>query len=295
MAIQQEGSGSFQHLLQCGFQLFFCKDFDTGDFVPFRNCHKIGISSLRVAIHQLSISTDTSIETVFPLSHHSKMLVVQNNHLHTDIFRAECSQFLNIHLERTVAVDIDDCLFRECNFCTHCSGQTKAHGTKSAGSQELARELQRIELCRPHLMLSDTGNDDCIAIGEFTKLFNHKLRFQLSITLVAERMSSFPLGNLSVPCSIILADGIFIQRFQNFLDISNHAQIDMDVFVDFRKVDINMNFLCIFGKCSSRTGHAVIKSCTEANQQIAFICRIVCVISSMHSQPAERKRMIFRN
>ncbi len=46
-------------------------------------------------------------ESIFPLNYHSEVLVVEQQNLHGQFLAMQSRQFLNVHLETTIAIDID--------------------------------------------------------------------------------------------------------------------------------------------------------------------------------------------
>ena len=111
------------------------------------------------------------------------MLVVQDNHLDINSLGIQCAELLNVHLERTVTVNVDDGFLRARDLGSHCGGEPEAHGAEPPRCQELARIFVFVKLCRPHLMLSHAGNDDCIAMRQFIELLNDELRLRRSVWL----------------------------------------------------------------------------------------------------------------
>jgi galactose mutarotase-like enzyme len=57
--------------------------------------------------------------------------------------------------------------------------------------------------------------------------------------------------------------------------------------------DINMDDLGKTGKILRSSGYAVIKPCAESNQKVALIGGIVCINSTMHTEPAQTQIIIF--
>ena len=50
------------------------------------------------------------VKAVLPLHHHAEVLVVEDDGLGRDLLDARGSQFLDVHQERAVAVDVDHLL-----------------------------------------------------------------------------------------------------------------------------------------------------------------------------------------
>src|SRR2546429_211261 len=66
------------------------------------------------------------------------------------------SQFLNVHQERAVAVNVDHLAVRKSNLCSDRGWKTESHGSESRRGKELSRTTKAVILACPHLVLSDT-------------------------------------------------------------------------------------------------------------------------------------------
>ena len=113
---------------------------------------------------QVGMGSVARHETIFPLHHHAQMLVVQQQDFDGKVFAVAGCQFLDIHLETAVAIDVDDGGVGECHLGTHGRGQSKAHGPEPGTGEPGARGLEFVELGHPHLMLPDPRRDDRLAI-----------------------------------------------------------------------------------------------------------------------------------
>ena len=76
---------------------------------------------------QICVRTTTGHKPIFPLHDHPKVLVVEQQDFDRQLFTMQSGQFLNVHLERTVAVDIDNDCVRMSGLNTHCGWETEAH------------------------------------------------------------------------------------------------------------------------------------------------------------------------
>ena len=52
------------------------------------------------------------VEAIFPLHDHAEMLVVQDQRFGGDLLDVRGGEFLHVHEERAVAIDVDDLLVR---------------------------------------------------------------------------------------------------------------------------------------------------------------------------------------
>ena len=76
--------------------------------------------------------TQLGVEGVKYYGHHTEMLVVQDDHFDRDIFGKQGAEFLNVHLERTVAAYCNRLSVRRPRLCSHCSRDGITHGSHTA-------------------------------------------------------------------------------------------------------------------------------------------------------------------
>ena len=134
--------------------------------------------------------------------------------------------------------------------------------------------------------------------GEF---FNDPLRLdQLVIHLIAERMTLSPFSDLLIPSVIqtgkMLGRGqlsnFLIQPGQDVLGVSHHRDIDFDILLNARRIDVNVNDLGMPGKFIDLTGRSIVKPGSNRDQQITFSHSIVGIPGPMHSQHTQELRMV---
>ena len=129
---------------------------------------------LRVA--EEGVAAVALVEVVLPLHHHAEVLVVQDDDLGGNFLDVRRREFLHVHEERAVTVNVDDLLVRARHLGTERGGIAVAHGTQAGAGQELARELIFVILPGPHLMLAHAGGDDGVALGQLVEHLNRHLR-----------------------------------------------------------------------------------------------------------------------
>ncbi|KAF3785372.1 hypothetical protein EJ110_NYTH28137 [Nymphaea thermarum] len=117
-------------------------------------------------ISKISVRSIRLVESIFPLNHHTQMLVVRSNG----------GQFLHIHDEAAVPVNINHQSTWIADCGSYCSRQTEPHCPQSTRSQPLPRPLVLVPLSRPHLMLPDSSADDRLPLSQFVKQFDGILR-----------------------------------------------------------------------------------------------------------------------
>src|SRR5437879_5642081 len=166
-----------QHPLHRRAQVFLEHD-------PFRRhveafCHgdEVGVDLLAMfRVAEISVSSVALVEFVFPLHHHAQVLVVQDERLGGDLFNVRRRQFLHVHQERAVTVNVNNLLVRSGNLRAERRRITIAHRPQSGAGEELARMLVLVILPGPHLMLADPGSDDRLALGQLVKHLDDHLR-----------------------------------------------------------------------------------------------------------------------
>ena len=306
---------------------------------PFRRhveafCHRdeVGVDLLAMfRVTEISVSSVAFVEFVFPLHHHAQVLIVQDERLGGDLFNVRRRQFLHIHQERPVAVDVDDLLVRAGDLGAERGGIAVTHRAETGAGEKLARKLELVILPGPHLMLAHAGCENRLTPGQFVKQLddhlrqNHLVRFAAHVVAhvlrlqdflrqtVAQRRFRFPPGDLPVPGGELFLDrplpDHLIQAMQRVADVADNRQIGRLVFVDFRRVNINVNNGAGLAELFHLARDAVVEPHAERQQQIrarrdldrfvTFLFELaadgpVRVSRAVHAEPAERQRMRFR-
>ena len=84
----------------------------------------------RVGIAEESVASVTSEEAIFPLYDHSEVLVIDDDGFGGNIFGDSGGQFLDVHEERAVAVDIDNFAMGAGDFGPEGGRVSVAHGAE---------------------------------------------------------------------------------------------------------------------------------------------------------------------
>ena len=103
-----------------------------------------------------------AIKEALPLADHAEDEIVDDDDLHVDVVVGERRHLLAVHHDAAVAGDEDDGLVWTADLRAERRGQAEAHRAEAARRDELARTTFRVELRRPHLMLTDIRRDDRI-------------------------------------------------------------------------------------------------------------------------------------
>ncbi len=65
-----------------------------------------------VGIAEVGVTAVAGVEVVLPLHHHAEVLIVQDDGFRVDFFDVRGGQFLDVHQERAVAIDVNHFLVR---------------------------------------------------------------------------------------------------------------------------------------------------------------------------------------
>ena len=64
------------------------------------------------------------------------------------------------------------------------------------------------------------------------------------------------------------------QGFQHLCQIADEGYVDLDVLVDLRRIDLDMNLLCVGRIGRERAGDAVVEAHAAGDEQIGFLDRL---------------------
>ena len=213
------------------------------------------------------------------------MLVVQHDGLGSDFLDVGGGQFLNVHQEGSVAIDVDHLLVGPCHLGSQGRWVTVTHGTETGAGDELAGELVLVPLTGPHLMLADTGGDDRLALRETPQLLDDHLGQDellavllerldvgriddLPLGRVTERSLGLPFGHLAVPGGEGLLDALAlgderVHALQGVLQVTMDGQVGALVLVMLGGVDVQVDDGGSLGEFAEGSRHAVIKADAE--------------------------------
>ena len=100
-------------------------------------------------------------------------MVVDDNLDDRNVVPGSGGDLVHIHTEAAVSGDVDDGLLRAAHFGSDGCAQAVTHGAQAPGSQKLMGLFVFIILSRPHLMLTNLGDDQSISLGDPVELFHH--------------------------------------------------------------------------------------------------------------------------
>ena len=118
-------------------------------------------------------------------------------------------------------------------------------------------------------MLSDIGCDDGISFGYFIDLLDH-IRTGQTFFIVFQRMLFGDCLNLFDPFFMLMFFNSLIETCQHFFEISDNTAVYLNVFVDFCRIDINLENFGIFCKTAGISDDTVTEPGTDRDQQITF-------------------------
>ncbi len=138
-------------------------------------------------------------------------------------------------------------------------------------------------LCRPHLMLPDFGDNARLTFRHFIDFFNHIRTAQARIRIF-QRIFFCIFPYMGQPCIVFHRMQPTVQFFQYVLNVSDYRNIHQNIFVDLRRIDIDLQNLCLLCKFRCISGHAVGKTHADRDQKIAFTDAQIGRFCSVHAQ-----------
>ena len=82
-----------------------------------------------------------------------------------------------------------------------------------------------------------------------------------------------------------------VQDLQDFLQISDHGHVCSDIFVDLRRIDINMQHFRLFRKLLRISHHTVGKSRPKRDKQVALADAQIGRLRAVHADHARIRRI----
>ena len=141
------------------------------------------------------------VKKSLPLPDHAENKIVDDNDFNINVVVGDCRKLLNIHHNRAVAREQHDIFLGTSQLRAHSGGQSEAHSSEPARSQKLSRLVRFEKLRRPHLMLSNVRDDDCIFIADTADFADKCPRFnRVAFFFPIKRMLQTFFDGLSFPC-----------------------------------------------------------------------------------------------
>ena len=198
-------------------------------------------------------------------------------------------------MERAVARNVDNLFIRAADLCADGCAVAVAHGAKPARGQELARMAAAAILRRPHLMLSDVGDNDGVIARDVCNRTDNLMGTEFAVIVLGTVIELFlPLGNLCHPRGML----VFLNKrqhcFEESFGVRHNGIIGCHVLIDFGCVNIHMDDLCRRCKAIRIGRNAVGEPRAERNHQICLINRKTSRNLAVHADHAEIQRIIDR-
>ena len=303
--VEHEGAWVLKHFVQGGVQVRFLVHSRGSAAIPFGDRHEIRIrlgseSAQSVPARfrmvdraQVGVSAIAGHEPIFPLHDHAQVLVIEQQHFHRQVFAVAGGQFLDVHLEAAVAIDIDDDRVGMSGLSADSRRQSEPHRAQPGTGEPRAWRGEFVVLSDPHLMLPHTRRDDRLPVVCLIPQFRDGMLLQNAIELlvVVERIFGLPLqalidpgGNFFFPRTDDL-----LQFGQGVLDVADNRNVRGFVLVQLRGIDVDVHDLGMLGKRLQFAGHAIVKPHADRQQQITIAHGMVSIHAAMHAEHVERQ------
>ena len=310
MDVEHECAVGFDHLDQRFVEVALVPNALALHAETLRDGHEVRVRFHVVARTEVRLGAVATEEAIFPLHHHPEVLIVQNHHLCGDLFGVASRQFLNVHEETAVAVDVDDEVIGVRDFGPHRGGQAEAHRAEAAAGHPLARLVEREVLRRPHLVLTDAGADDRLV--ELTSLFQQLVqpldRVLRDDQILAgfgerQRFGFAPRVDLAEPFGVAATtDEVGVRVvFQHRVDVFEchlHVAVDRNVrefvLVNLALIDVDVDDFAVLGELGQLAGHAVVEAHAERDEQVGIVDGVVAVDGAVHPEHVQTEVIIVR-
>ena len=236
------------------------------------------------------------MQQFLPLAHHAHPLVVDDHDLDRQAVLNRRRQLLNVHQDRRLTSHVDAAGAGVTDLHADGSRETVAHGPQPAGGHPAVGLFKAEVLRRPHLMLADFGgNQDIITVlGQLLQAPERVLGTDLRLALLlreTEAIDTAPLVDLFPPA--VEFTGVNVQRlrapqpdhvFEHVSGIADDRNIDHDVLVDRRGVDINVDLGRIRRELVELAGDAVIEARTDVEHHVTVVHGQIGFVGAVHAQ-----------
>ena len=150
-------------------------------------------------------------------------------------------------------------------------------------------------LRRPHLMLTDIGNKDCVLIHHIADIPNQSAGMQPFAAIGNLFLLLLPFCDFSAPCRMLSLFEQGQQSFHKILDIAYDILIYGYVFIDLTGVDIYLNFYCFRRKFFNIQSNTIAESGSQCEHQICMEKCLIRCDTAVHSNHAEGSFIIIRH
>ena len=212
------------------------------------------------------------VEKLLPLAHHAQIAIVHNGHFDGDALLLQGRQFLNVHLNTTIARHYPDGSIRHAHLDAHRSGERKAHGTKPTRGDMAIGARPGVMTCRPHLVLSHIGDDNCLAIcfrvnriqdADWIGIFLVALNVLHSVRYLVP-----PRANFIDPGAVIARLDASVNAAKAALASATIGTVATLTLCISEAIDIDMDDACVGSELADFARDAIIETQADANNQV---------------------------
>lgn len=235
------------------------------------------------------------------------MLIVEQEDFHGDFFGISGGQFLDIHQEAAVAVDVDDQVIGSSDFGAEGRRQAEPHGAQATTGDPGAGLIEVEELGGPHLVLADTcGDDGAMEQASVPQQFPQPadgILGQYGILSVrnTQRIAGSPLVDLPPPLGVtppgdqvrirlLLQHGVEVR--QRTFDVPVDRDMSVLILVNFALVDVDVHNLAMLGEFRKFPRDAIVEPHPEGQQQVGIVDGVVGIDGTVHAQHMQAEVMV---
>ena len=270
--------------------------------VPLADVHAVHTEGagesheVRHAIEHVGGGITLLVEALLPLTHHALPVVVDDHHLHRKAIGRQGSQLLNVHQDAGVTRDAHHLTIGARHLGAHGGRHAEAHGSKTGTADPAPGPIAQV-LGRPHLVLTHVRGDDGIRC-QLANGQQHLLGEEGAFGgRHGEGIGLFPLGDARQPRSRaglhLLLQAQLHQARHAQAQITQHRHIGATGLADFGRVNLKVDHPGPGGEGVELSGHPIVKTGANSNQQIAFGDGEVGIGRAVHAEHAHRERVVF--
>ncbi len=183
-------------------------------------------------------------------------MIIENHLDNRQLLPHRRGQLIHIHAEAPVPRKINHVFSGIRARGADRGAQTIPHRAKAAGGQKCPRLLIFIILRRPHLVLPHIRDDHRIPLCGAVDFLDDKRAGQSALR-IAERIFFFQRLHFTHPLRVIQLRKAPVQARENLLQITGHAGVHADIFVDFRRIHVKLQNFRPSRKCFRIPGNPV--------------------------------------
>src|SRR5262245_57504876 len=176
--VEHDGRRRADHLLDGRHHLARLGDPNSHTAIRLRQSHVVGHA------RQVDGEEALLVDDPLPLAHHPVPAVVDDHRFDREPLADARGELLAVHLEGSVAIDVDHELVGVRRLNPHRRGEAIAHGAEPARGAPAPRMLETIVLRGPHLVLPHARDHEGFALRQVRELLNHVLRLDDVVALL---------------------------------------------------------------------------------------------------------------